>query len=161
MSQLKFINNNKKKEDNPKRIHTKNICGCKLNYFIVLLFLFLFCIFYKIHAENTEERNDVRRILKDNTALQEYVLKDKSKFGNKADMKALKRFFGIINEGRLNQFSCLSKPEKTVMLKFLDIRSEANEKLNPSSTLINQGISKTLLFIKDLDNFNLFLGLKR
>ncbi len=103
MSQLKFINNNKKTEDNPKRIHTKNICGCKLNYFIVLLFLFLFCIFYKIHAENTEERNDVRRILKDNTALQEYVLKDKSKFGNKADMKALKRFFGIINDVGLNK----------------------------------------------------------
>ena len=69
-------------------------------------------------------------------------------------------FFGIIKEGRLNQFSCLSKPEKNVILIFLDIKSEAKEKLNPSSALINHGISKTLLLIKDLDNLNLFLGSK-
>ena len=47
------------------------------------------------------------------------------------------------------------------MLIFLDIKSEAIEKLNPSSAAINQGILNTLLSIKDLDNLNLFLGSKR
>ena len=104
MLQLKFIKDNKKTKDNPKRFKTKNICACKLNYFIFLLFiLLLLCIFYKKYSKNPEEQNDVIRLLKDNTALQEYIFKNKSKFGNKADMKGLERFFGIINDIGLNK----------------------------------------------------------
>ena len=68
-----------------------------------MFILLLLCIFYKKYSKNPEEQNDVIRLLKDNTALQEYIFKNKSKFGNKADMKGLERFFGIINDIGLNK----------------------------------------------------------